>query len=212
MAQQSPELRALRRGLLRRRQAVPVAGRRAAERSIARRLHRLRVFQPGARVGIYMAMRGEVDLARAIAAAFRVGARLFSPRITSRRRRVMIFVPMQPRMRMIRNAFGIAEPASRSGCRPAPTMLDTVIVPLVGFDRRGNRLGMGLGYYDRALRRRRERARRWRRPRLIGVAFACQEVNAIEAADWDVPLDFVVTEREIVRCRPEPRPPPASTT
>jgi len=57
---------------------------------------------------------------------------------------------------------------------------------------------MGAGYYDRALRRRRERTRAWRRPRLIGIAFACQEVARIEPSPWDVALDCVVTEREVV--------------
>ena len=69
---------------------------------------------------------------------------------------------------------------------------------LVAFDAAGNRLGMGAGYYDRALRRRLERSTPWRRPRLIGVAYACQQVPAIPASPWDVPLDLVVTERGVI--------------
>ena len=211
MAQHGPEVRALRHELRQRRQAVPAAERRAAERAIARALQRLHIFRPGTRVGVYLAMRGEVDLADAICAALRAGALLYSPKIISRRRRAMVFVPLRPRMRMTRNGFGIAEPASRPGLRQPVSTLDAVIVPLVGFDRSGNRLGMGVGFYDRALRRRQERSRSWRRPRLIGVAFACQEVEAIEPARWDVPLDLVITDRETVRCRPAPQPPARST-
>jgi 5-formyltetrahydrofolate cyclo-ligase len=58
---------------------------------------------------------------------------------------------------------------------------------------------MGAGFYDRALRMLQDRSRRWRRPRLVGVAFACQELPAIEASSWDVPLDLVVTEQEVIR-------------
>jgi 5-formyltetrahydrofolate cyclo-ligase len=76
--------------------------------------------------------------------------------------------------------------------------IDVVVLPVVGFDRRGNRLGMGAGYYDRALRRRQDAARAWRRPLLVGVAFACQELPAIPASPWDVPLDLIVTERGII--------------
>jgi 5-formyltetrahydrofolate cyclo-ligase len=76
--------------------------------------------------------------------------------------------------------------------------LDVVVLPLVGFDRRGNRLGMGAGYYDRALRRRLDTTRHWRRPRLVGVAFACQELPAIPVSPWDVPLDLIVTEHGVI--------------
>jgi len=73
-----------------------------------------------------------------------------------------------------------------------------VLVPVVGFDRRGNRLGMGAGFYDRALRRRLDAGRPWRRPRLVGVAFARQELPGIAASAWDVPLDLIVTELGLV--------------
>ena len=68
-----------------------------------------------------------------------------------------------------------------------------MLVPLVGFDGAGNRLGMGAGYYDRTFAFRHAR-RHWRGPRLIGVAYDCQEVDAIDDRAWDVPLDGVVTE------------------
>jgi 5-formyltetrahydrofolate cyclo-ligase len=60
---------------------------------------------------------------------------------------------------------------------------------------------MGAGFYDRALRRRVERTQPWRRPRLIGVAYAVQQVDRLERQPWDVPLDLVVTERGVLDCR-----------
>ncbi|HSW32224.1 MAG TPA: 5-formyltetrahydrofolate cyclo-ligase, partial [Steroidobacteraceae bacterium] len=59
-------------------------------------------------------------------------------------------------------------------------------------------LGMGAGFYDRALRRRLNAGRPWRRPWLVGVAFACQELPGIAASPWDVPLDLIVTEQGLV--------------
>jgi 5-formyltetrahydrofolate cyclo-ligase len=156
-------------------------------------------------VALYLPMTGEVDLRPCLERAWRRGATLFVPRVSSRRRGRMSFVRWTPNAAQRRNAFGILEPAGT--IRPTPALqLDVVVVPVVGFDRSGNRLGMGAGFYDRALRRRLDPARRWRRPRLIGVAFACQELESIPASSWDVPLDLIVTERGLVV--PERRPNP----
>jgi 5-formyltetrahydrofolate cyclo-ligase len=94
-----------------------------------------------------------------------------------------------------RSRFGIDEPLPTAR-RVATTRLDVVLVPLVAFDRRGNRLGHGAGYYDAAFAFR--LAGRRRRPLLIGLAHAFQELPQIDAQSWDVPLDLVVTEDEVV--------------
>ncbi len=73
--------------------------------------------------------------------------------------------------------------------------LDIILLPLVAFDRSGSALGSGAGYYDRALA---FRLTQPAPPLLIGIGFACQEVAGIPMADWDVPLDLVITEREMI--------------
>ena len=183
------------------RLALPPADRLAAEREIAGALRRMGAFRRGQRIAIYLAMPGEVDPAAILRAARRAGCEIFVPHVASRRRGRMTFVPLRPGTRLRPNAYGIAEPVARAGERVRPLTLDLVLMPVVGFDRDGNRLGMGAGYYDRALRHRRDAARRWRRPRLVGLAFACQEVESIVPSPWDVALDAVVTERGVVRPR-----------
>jgi len=197
MAQHNPEVRALRRRLREQRLALDAASRWHAERAICAALLRLPLLRGGARVAFYLAMPGEVDLSGCLGPARRRGLVIHVPRITSLRRREMRFVPLPEGAARRRNAFGIEEPLHR---RPAAqaAAFDVVILPLLGFDRRGNRLGMGAGFYDRALRCRRDGRRLWRRPRLVGVGFSMQEVPAIPAAPWDVPLDLVVTEREVI--------------
>jgi 5-formyltetrahydrofolate cyclo-ligase len=205
MAQSTAEVRAARRQLRRLRLGLDADRRAAAERTILRELERLRVFRRGARVALYLPMPGEVDVRPCLERAWRRGATVFVPRISSRRRGRMSFVHWTDGAAQRRNAFGILEPAGT--IRPTPVVqIDVVVVPVVGFDRRGNRLGMGAGFYDRALRRRLDPARQWRRPRLVGVAFACQELAAIPTSSWDVPLDLIVTERGLVI--PERRPNP----
>lgn len=71
--------------------------------------------------------------------------------------------------------------------------IDLIVVPAVAYDRRGNRIGRGKGYYDRLLRR--------SRATTVGVAYACQICDDIEPDDFDVPVHFVITEEEIIRPR-----------
>ena len=197
MAEPADADRAARRRLRALRRSMPRAERAAAARAIAARLRRLGCARPGLRVAAYLAMPGEASLADFLAAASATGTRLWVPRIASRRRRTLEFVELAPGASLRRGAYGIAEPA---GCgRPVRIgNLDVVLVPLVAFDRAGHRLGMGAGYYDRALAARRDRDRAYRRPKLVGIAYACQEVDSIEPRAWDVALDAVVTERELI--------------
>ena len=87
--------------------------------------------------------------------------------------------------------WGIQQLANPSA--PVAThMLDAVLIPTVGFDREGHRLGMGGGFYDRhfAFMRRSQH----RKPVLIGVAYACQEISAIDVQPHDIQLDAILTE------------------
>lgn len=182
----------LRQTLRRRRAALPPAARREAERRICRRIATHPAFRRARSVALYIACGSEADLWPLIHIARQAGKRVFLPRVEGR---VLHFVPIDRHTPMRRGAFGIAEPRQRR--RPAWRLdLDLVIAPLVGFDERGNRLGQGGGYYDRALAAR--LATSWRRPLFAGAAFEVQACASLTAEHWDVPLDFVVTERRIV--------------
>ena len=203
MAQPTAEVRAARRRLRALRLGIEPRQRAAAESAIRATLERLRIFRRGGRVALYLPLPGEVDLRPCLPDAWRRGVDTYVPRIVSRRRRLMTFVALAPESTARLNSYGIEEPAATTRYL-ASTALDVVLVPVVGYDRRGNRLGMGAGFYDRALRRRLEAGRAWRRPRLVGVAFACQELPEIAASSWDVPLDLIVTDQGVVI--PERRP------
>ena len=89
------------------------------------------------------------------------------------------------------NKFNIPEPSAKSYF-PA-TLFTTIIIPLVGFDEHGHRLGMGGGYYDRTLSFMLNPLCR-KKPLLIGVAYSSQMVSNIKRQAWDVPLDAIITE------------------
>jgi 5-formyltetrahydrofolate cyclo-ligase len=187
-------LRALRRDL-------PDDQRHVAERAIRRELERLHVWRPGRRVALFLGMPDEVDLRPCFATAWRRGVRLYVPRILSLRRGAMTFVPLDRDARLRVNRFGIEEPEVSLSRRVQVLQLDTILVPLVGFDAACHRLGMGAGFYDRALQRlgRSPASSSFRHPRLIGIAYDVQRVERIEPAPWDVALDLVVTERGVFR-------------
>ena len=101
------------------------------------------------------------------------------------------FYRYTPHTRLVDNRFGIPEPDTRTAAFVPSRSLDLVFLPLVAFDARGHRLGMGGGYYDATL------GRLQPRPLLVGLAHALQRVDRLDDADWDVPLDAVVTEAGI---------------
>jgi len=74
---------------------------------------------------------------------------------------------------------------------------DLLFVPLAAYDKRGNRLGYGAGFYDRSL----AKLRAMKKVLAIGVAFEVQELPELPQEPHDEPLDFVLTERSLIRCR-----------
>ena len=99
----------------------------------------------------------------------------------------------------------LSVPASPRGNATAalldPGQMTLVVTPLVGFDHRGHRLGMGGGWYDRSFAFRRDRAAP---PWLVGAAFDTQRVDALDRADWDIPLDAVCTQSITLDCTQAP--------
>jgi 5-formyltetrahydrofolate cyclo-ligase len=177
---------ALRTGMRRRRRQLGGADRDSAESALLSRITALPVCRAAHRIGTFAAFDGEPDLSRL---GMRCPAkRFFVPVIGEKSMR---FAAVTRGMRTRRNRFGIVEP--RSPRYFDARHLDLVLTPLVAFDSRGVRIGVGRGYYDRAFRFLRRRSA-WQHPKLLGVAFSFQAVTRIEANPWDVPLWGVVTE------------------
>ncbi len=91
------------------------------------------------------------------------------------------------------NRFNILEPVVAPAQLKSATALDIIFLPLVAYDLSGNRLGMGGGFYDRALQIRLRRPQ-WKKPLLIGLAHTVQRAESIKSEYWDVPLDGIATE------------------
>ena len=184
--------RAQRKSLRAARAALGVLGRRQASQRIAATIARTVWLAGGRRIALYLALPEEIDTAPLLELALRRRCAVFLPQVLDYRRRRMAFVA--PGRRLRRNRHGIIE--FPGGTRAAPWTLQRVFLPLVGFDAHGTRLGMGAGFYDRALAFRRRRGH-WRGPWLVGIAHSCQEVPLLERLPTDIPLDAIVTERGI---------------
>ncbi len=184
--------RALRRELRLRRAAIGAAARRAASELaathalVALRARRCR------HIAVYLSAGSELDTAPLIAALHAAGLRVFVPLVLPRQ--TLGFVGLRPDTRLRRGSLGIAEPVLR---RPLirRRQLDAVLMPLVGFDGQGFRLGAGGGYYDRWL----ARPRIGRKPLLLGYAYACQRVECLPRDPWDRRMDAVITEQGMLR-------------
>ncbi|MBK1643476.1 5-formyltetrahydrofolate cyclo-ligase [Thiocapsa imhoffii] len=187
----------LRTALRRARRALSRDDQRAHARQLTRTLQRHYPFVRARRIAAYWPCDGELDVRPLMRRAQQRGQSLYLPvlaRGLGSRRTPLLFAPYRPGMPMRPNRFGILEPAVDRRHRQRARDLDILLMPLVGFDGAGNRLGMGGGYYDRTLARLNQR-RLWRRPRLIGIAHECQRVPQLDARPWDVRLDLVATER-----------------
>jgi 5-formyltetrahydrofolate cyclo-ligase len=165
----------------------------AYSKAAARWIKRLPMFAAGKRIALYLPFDRETDTAELHAAARRRGVRVFVPVVSDRRNSRLRFYPLQGKTRP--GAYGISVPSAR-GTPVAARWLDLIVVPLVGVDADGRRLGMGAGYYDRVLAFRRRR-RAWAGPYLVGFAFECQRTHAKFAEPWDLRLNSLATEAGI---------------
>ncbi|QJD28589.1 5-formyltetrahydrofolate cyclo-ligase [Methylococcus geothermalis] len=155
-------------------------------------------FDAKVRIAAYLAHDGEVETTALFEYLRELGRTGFVPILRKEPRRMLWFGPYAGTASMRPNRYGIPEPPVDQGTITDARELDLVFMPLVAFDPRGNRLGMGGGYYDRTFAFRLDEPAS-AKPRLIGLAFEGQKVERLEAQPWDVPLDAVVTEAGIYR-------------
>lgn len=182
----------LRRTLRERRKAAHAADAAGAAVALARNLASLPIL-PGAAVAGYVAHGSEIDPLPALLDFARRGHALCLPVVVAPGR-PLVFRTWEETHALEAGEFDIPAPVGGEELLP-----DVVLVPLVGFDRAGGRLGQGGGFYDRSLP-----ALRAAKPAFaaIGLAFSIQEVASVPRAATDAALDWVVTEKETIEIKP----------
>ncbi|MDH6231135.1 5-formyltetrahydrofolate cyclo-ligase [Mesorhizobium soli] len=187
------EMKALKKELrnqaLARRDALPVDWRIEASLQMAEMAASIPV-EPGMIVSAFWPMRSEVDSRPMMFALRDRGARICLPAILDKT--TIVFRELVRGAEMVEMSFGTAGPAEDAEVLDPELML----IPLAAFDRRGHRIGYGAGYYDRAIARLHERGMR---PRMIGIAFDCQEVPLVPDEPHDVIIPEILTESGLRR-------------
>lgn len=180
----------LRAGLMARRQAASAADREYWSGQIAAHL-RAALSAPGTlTIGSYTPFRGEPDL-RPLVEQWRLAGATIALPVVVGRGLPMEFRSWWPGAPMRRGAFSLPEPDGTALVAP-----QLVLMPPVGFDAEGYRLGYGGGYFDRTL------AAMPAAPVKVGVAFELARIDSIDPQAYDVVMDFIVTERGIHRVGP----------
>ena len=186
-----PARDALRHTLRERRRAMSAPARIAAAERLASRLLSLPFAPDSGAVAGYWAMDGEISL-HAWQLRLPPDVTYCLPVLGADGR--LRFAPWRPGAPLSNNRFGIPEPDVAADALLDPSALSLAVLPLVGFDARGNRLGMGGGWYDRSFAFRND-AGASPPPWLVGAAFSGQQLDAIASEPWDVALDATCTDQ-----------------
>ena len=155
--------------------------------SIERRL--IEVLDGFTTVMVYVSKPPEVETRGLIAALNNRGVLVVVPIIERETRSLRLSALPDPGV-LVQSTFNVPEPIGHE-IPVRPEDIQAVVVPMLGFDSKGNRLGYGAGYYDRFLRR-------YPHPEKIGIAFSCQQVECIPADENDIMMDCIITEKVII--------------
>lgn len=150
------------------------------------------------KIAVFFSADGELPTDELIYSLWQAGKQVFMPKILVGNK--MEFVRYTDSSVLQPNKFGILEPEVDSVLQPdlvvEPKDLDLVLMPLVGFDLQGNRIGMGGGFYDRTFAF--KLAENLEQPVLVGWAHGLQLVENLSTNAWDVRLDAVITEQGLL--------------
>ncbi|MBL4622645.1 MAG: 5-formyltetrahydrofolate cyclo-ligase [Immundisolibacteraceae bacterium] len=188
------ERRQARQRLRRGRRALTVSDQAIAAVAMARRVVTSHFFQNAYRIAIYWPADGEISPLPLADRALAMGKQVYLPELPRKPSQRMRFAPLAGDVRFSLNRFGIPEVDVGYRETLSVNQLDLLVLPVVGMDLLGNRIGMGAGYYDRVLENCYSRAIT---PTLLGVAHSLQLLDAIEVQRWDIPLHWLATDLNV---------------
>jgi len=185
----------LRKSLRSARRSITPVEREKKSQLLARNLARYLPFRRCKKLAVYLSLPEEVDTSPVIELAQLLRKAIYLPVIDTKvwQNQSMMFALYLPGETPLReNRFGIREPAVKPGNCIRGIDIEFVCVPVVGFNDRCDRIGMGGGYYDKAFD-----SRRFQQSKLVGLAFEGQQAD-FEPARHDVPMQAVITEDRVI--------------
>ncbi len=187
----------LRKTLLARRSALPPEEAAALSRRIQEHILNNPAWQKATQVLIYSPIRNEADTALLLEDALSKGKEVLFPRCVPGKAGIMDLAACPASEALCQGTFGILEPDIKHcpALRGDDLHPEMAVVPGVGFDRNGGRLGYGAGYYDRVLA-----GTEFKNTYLLGAAYGFQVVDNLYADPWDQRLNAIVTEDGVIEC------------
>lgn len=187
----------LRKMLRQKRRALSPQQQQRHANQLRNQIKHLPAFKRAKRVAVYLSQDGEIDLSPTIKWIWKAKKSCFLPVLNQRKRGHLFFSPFKPKQALVKNRFGIPEPRFAMRNMYLARRLDLILMPLVGFDRTGNRIGMGGGFYDRTFAYLNTKGN-CQRPKLVGVAHSIQEAEQLPFQAWDIPMQAIITEQEVI--------------
>jgi 5-formyltetrahydrofolate cyclo-ligase len=179
------------------RNALSLAQQNNAANQVYEHVVHLPHYRLSQHIAFYLSTNNELNPERILLEAHHSGKKCYLPVLHSQKIGTLYFLPYAPGDELVANRFGILEPVTDNVENHMPSwQLDLVFVPLVAFDERLNRLGMGKGYYDRTFEFLKHASTH--KPYLVGLAFHLQQVSSLSFEAHDIPLNAIVTEKVIL--------------
>lgn len=184
----------LRKILREQRNSLTVQQQKSAATHLFKYLSQHKLFMQSRHIALYLPNDGEIDPSLLLDAARKQKKHIYLPVLQRWPKYSMVLQQLAPNQSWQLNRFGIKEPKADKKRQAKTSRIDLILMPLVGFDRCGNRLGMGGGFYDRYLAHLKYR-KHWKKPLLIGLAHHSQQVDKLTSNNWDIPLSAIVTDK-----------------
>ena len=164
------------------------------DKEILNRLCESRYFNEAKNIFIYISYGSEINTKDIINKALKENKRIYVPR-TEFKSRIMDAVEISSLDNLIENSYGILEP-SENEPHIDPNELDLIIVPGVAFDKKGGRMGYGAGFYDRYFKKiNKDNIKRITK---LALAYDFQVIDEVPMEELDMPVDFIITEKEFI--------------
>lgn len=180
----------LRSELLRRRSLLTREESQLVSQQICEQLTKWKIYHDSAVIAVYAAFRGEVDISCLVEEAWKQGKRVVYPKAYPKTK-TMEFYEVQNFSELRKGAYGILEPIAHKEREVNPHQIYLALVPGVGFDFQGYRLGYGAGYYDRFF---------MEFPNIIRVGISAPEqfVQTVYPEAHDCKMDYICTSKQLL--------------
>jgi 5-formyltetrahydrofolate cyclo-ligase len=183
----------LRVSIRKQRRSLSKLEQKIASNNLIKQINQSKLLFRHQHIALYLGNDGELNPEILIKKLWKQKKHVYLPVLHPFYKNTLCFCRIKPDSKYIKNRFAILEPDFKHSKSISKRFLSLVLMPLVAFDKSGNRMGMGGGFYDRSFSYKANSKRC--KPKLIGLAHAFQEQNSLPLEKWDIPLEGVLTDK-----------------